>query len=318
MDANTPPSAHVAPPGTAKPRRFRPKLRYELIDCALHGHAILGTDAAALRAEDGLFARDSGGLRWYRCLRCDSWLALTPPDHPTRPYPPARDDITLPLRGKALRDRYVLRLIAIDRALHFLILSALAAAVFLFASDRAALNAEFTRILNDLQGGAGGPMATSRLGIVHDLQYLFAVRIENLYLAGVAIAAYALLEGVEAVGLWLGKRWAEYLTFVATIVFIPYEVYELTKSITTLKVVALVINVAIAVYLLYAKRLFGLRGGGHAERAEREVDTGWPAIERATPKGTPDPSTPPSPPEHIAPPSTPQPATRRRAPGNLP
>ena len=48
-------------------------------------------------------------------MRCDSWLALTPPDHPTRKYPPARDEITLPLRGKPLRDRYVLRLIALDR-----------------------------------------------------------------------------------------------------------------------------------------------------------------------------------------------------------
>ena len=286
-DAETPPPAHVAAPGTEKPRRFRPKLRYELIDCGLHGHEILGTDAAALRPADELFARESGGLRWYRCLRCDSWLALPPPDRPTRKYLPGRDEIALPLRGKPLRDRYVLRLIAVDRALHFLILSALAAAVLLFASDRAALDAEFTRILNDLQGGAGGPMTTSRFGIVHDLQYLFAVRIQNLYLAGAAIAAYALLEGVEAVGLWLGKRWAEYLTFVATIVFIPYEIHELLKSVTALKVVALVINVAIAVYLLYAKRLFGLRGGGRVERAEREADSGWPAIERATPRGTP-------------------------------
>ena len=157
MNASTPPSPHVAAPGTERPRRFRPKLRYELIGCGLHGHEILGTDAAALRPEDELFARDSGGLRWYRCLRCDSWLALTPPEHPARKYPPARDEIMLPLRGKPLRDRYVLRLIAVDRLLHFLVLSALAAAVFLFASDRAALNAEFTRILNDLQGGVGGP-----------------------------------------------------------------------------------------------------------------------------------------------------------------
>jgi uncharacterized membrane protein (DUF2068 family) len=288
MDANTPP-AHVAAPGTEKPRRFRPKLRYELISCGLKGHEILGTDAAALRPEDELFARESGGLRWYRCMRCDSWLALPPPEHPTRKYPPARDEITLPLRGKPLRDRYVLRLIAVDRALHFLILSALAAAVFLFADNRVALDAQFTRILNDLQGGAGGPMTTSNHGIVHDLRTFFALSITNLYLLGAAIAAYAGLEGVEAVGLWLGKRWAEYLTFVATIVFIPYEIDELIKSVTTLKVVALVINVAIAVYLLYAKRLFGLRGGGKVERAEREADTGWAAIERATPTGTPQP-----------------------------
>jgi uncharacterized membrane protein (DUF2068 family) len=291
MNAGTPPPGHVAAPGTEKPRRFRPKLRYELIGCGLHGHEILGTDAAALRPQDEIFARESGGLRWYRCMRCDSWLALLPPDRPARKYPPSRDEIVLPLRGKPLRDRYVLRLIALDRALHFLILSGLAAAVLLFASDRAALNAEFTRILNDLQGGVGGPMTTSNHGIVHDLQYLFAVRLRNLYLAGAAIATYGVLEGVEAVGLWFAKRWAEYLTFVATIVFVPYEIHELLKSVTALKVVALVINLAIAAYLLYAKRLFGLRGGGQAERAEREADSGWNAIERATPGSTPYRST---------------------------
>ena len=52
--------AHVGPPGTEEPRRFRPKLRYELIGCGLHGHEIVGMDAAALRAEDELFARESG------------------------------------------------------------------------------------------------------------------------------------------------------------------------------------------------------------------------------------------------------------------
>src|SRR6266704_7148596 len=231
MEGDTHRSAHVAAPGTERPRRFRPKLRYELIGCGLHGHEILGTDAAALRSEDELFARDSG------CLRCDSWLPLTPPGHPTRKYPPARAEIALPLRGKPLRDRYVLRLIALDRLLHFLVLSALAAAVLLFAGDRAALNAEFTRILNDLQGGVGGPTTNSNHGIVHDLQYLLTIRIQNLYLAGAAIAAYGLLEGIEAIGLWFAKRWAEYLTFVATIVFVPYEIHELlpTKTVTALK-----------------------------------------------------------------------------------
>jgi hypothetical protein len=45
-----------------------------------------------------------------------------------------------------------------------------------------------------------------------------------------------------------------------------------------------VLNLAVAVYLLLAKRLFGLRGGGRAERAIHDADVGWPAIERATPK----------------------------------
>jgi uncharacterized membrane protein (DUF2068 family) len=287
--ADPPPPAHVPAPGTERPRRYRPKLRYELIGCGLHGHELLGTDAAALRAEDELFARESGGLRWYRCLRCDSWVALTPPDQPTRKYPPSRGEITVPLRGKPLRDRYVLRVIAVERAVHFLVLGALAAAVLLFAGDRAVLDQDFTSILKDLQGGLGGPVASSNHGIVHDLRSLFAVSITSLYLVGVAIAAYALMEGVEAVGLWLGKRWAEYLTFVATIVFVPYEVDELAKSVTALKLVALILNLAVAVYLLLAKRLFGLHGGGKAERALYDQDVGWPAIERATPKTGPEP-----------------------------
>jgi uncharacterized membrane protein (DUF2068 family) len=287
MDASL--SEHVPAPGTEKPRRYRPKLRYELIGCGLHGHELLGTDAAELRLEDALFARDSGGLRWYRCLRCDSWLPLTPPERPGRKYPPSRDEIALPLRGRPLRDRYVLRLIAVDRVVHFLVLSALAAVVLLFASNRATLSQEFTKVLDDLQGGVGGPVTTSKHGIVHDLQTLFAFSVRTLDLIGAAIAAYAVMEGVEAIGLWLGQRWAEYLTFVATIVFIPLEVDELTKSISWLKIVTLVINVAIAAYLLLAKRLFGLRGGGKAEQAEHDADVGWPAIERATPQPAAEP-----------------------------
>ena len=290
MSTGTPAPAPTAAPGTERPRRYLPKLRYELIGCGLHGHELLGTDAAGLRPEDQLFARDAGGLRWYRCLRCDSWVVLTPPGQPGRRYPPSREEITLPLRGKPLRDRWILRLIAVDRTLHFLVLSALAVAVFLFAGHKAALNADFTRILRDMQGGLGGPVTNSRHGIVHDLQRLFAISIENLYLVGTAIAAYAALEGAEAIGLWLGRRWAEYLTFVATVVFVPFEVYELTKSVTALKVLTLVINLAIVAYLLISKRLFGLRGGGRAERAEYDEDVGWPAIERATPQPFPAPS----------------------------
>lgn len=66
-------------------------------------------------------------------------------------------------------------------------------------------------------------------------------------------------------------------------IFVPYEVYELTRGISALKVLALVINLAIVAYLLVARRLFGLRGGGKAERAEHDRDTGWAAIKRATP-----------------------------------
>jgi uncharacterized membrane protein (DUF2068 family) len=314
MSSSPPSSPPVPPPGTEKPRRYRPRLRYELIGCGLHGHELLGTDAAELRPEDDLFARDQGGLRWYRCLRCDSWVALAPPEEPARRYPPPRADVELPLRGKPLHDRYILRLIAAERVVHFLVLGTLAAAVLLFANNQARLNQDFTSILKDLQGGLGGPVVSSNHGIVHDLRSLFAVSTTTLYLVGVAIAAYAVMEGVESVGLWLGKRWAEYLTFVATIVFVPYEVYELAKSVSWLKALTLVLNLAVAAYLLFAKRLFGLRGGGRAEQAEYDADVGWPAIERSTPRAAAEPPPPPQPP----PPESPQPPEPPEPPGGQP
>ncbi len=69
---------------------------------------------------------------------------------------------------------------------------------------------------------------------------------------------------------------------MATTVLVPYEVYELTLSISAFKVITLVINLAVVIYLLFAKRLFGLRGGHQAEQARRDASSGWGAIERAT------------------------------------
>jgi uncharacterized membrane protein (DUF2068 family) len=113
---------------------------------------------------------------------------------------------------------------------------------------------------------------------------VFSLRAGTLHLVGLAVAVYAVLEGVEAVGLWLARRWAEYLTFIATSLFLPLEVYELTHKLSPLKIIALIVNIAVVIYLLYAKRLFGFRGGAGAERFERERDTGWEAMERAAPE----------------------------------
>jgi uncharacterized membrane protein (DUF2068 family) len=100
---------------------------------------------------------------------------------------------------------------------------------------------------------------------------------------GAAVLGYAAVEGIEAVGLWLQKRWAEYLTFLVTASFLPLEVYELIHKFTPFKVLALIINLAIVAYLLHAKRLFGIRGGVAAEEAERAQDIGWDALERSSP-----------------------------------
>jgi uncharacterized membrane protein (DUF2068 family) len=57
------------------------------------------------------------------------------------------------------------------------------------------------------------------------------------------------LELVEGVGLFYRRRWAEWLTVVATSLLIPLELYELVRSPSLLKAGGIAVNVAIVIYL---------------------------------------------------------------------
>jgi uncharacterized membrane protein (DUF2068 family) len=269
-----------------KPRRFVPRFHWELLACGVDGHELVGLDVRTVRPEDAPVLREHDDKRWYRCLRCDSWLPLPAPGpgEASRETLPPLDQIELPSRGKPLRDKIVLRAIAVDRAVHFVVLGLLALAVFLFASHQQDLHHRFYRVLNDLQVAFGGnPSHPRKSGLLHDLDQLFTLQSSKLRLAGLGIAAYALLEGAEAIGLWWQKRWAEYLTFIATTALLPLELYELSHKVTPFKVIALIVNIAIVVYLLFAKRLFGLRGGAAADEELRRRDVGIEALLRTAP-----------------------------------
>jgi uncharacterized membrane protein (DUF2068 family) len=259
--------------------RRRPPTRYELLTCAWKDHYLVGLDAADVTGADPVLVREHDGLRWHHCLRCGCWVLENPPGHPTRDRVPTRDEVELPLRGPLLRDRYVLRLIALDRALHVVLLGSLAFVIFFLAGNHAALQRDYAQIL---QAFGGPSRAHPFLG---RLQHYFTITPRHLDEAGAGVAAFAALEAVEMVGLWFARRWAEYLTFIATIVLLPLEVYELTSGVSVLKLITFVINLVIALYLLWAKRLFGVNGGHRAEAARRRAAGDWGALEH-DPEGT--------------------------------
>ncbi len=68
---------------------------------------------------------------------------------------------------------------------------------------------------------------------------------------GLVSFAYAALFMTEGIGLWLLKRWAEWFTVILTASLLPLEVYELHHHPTIAKVVVLILNLAIVVYLAW-------------------------------------------------------------------
>ena len=106
---------------------------------------------------------------------------------------------------------------------------------------------------------------------VHELEKALAAKPSTLALLTLMLVAYALLEIIEGVGLWLLKRWGEYFAVVATSVFLPLEIHDLAKGITMTRLLTFTINVGAVIYLLISKRLFGLRGGRKAHPTKNAV-----------------------------------------------
>jgi uncharacterized membrane protein (DUF2068 family) len=101
------------------------------------------------------------------------------------------------------------------------------------------------------QGWAAAVAASSdREMVQHLLARTASLRPGRLEALGVGAFLYAVLFATEGVGLWRGRRWAEYLTIVATASFIPFEAFEFAQRATVLRGGALVLNIAVVAYLV--------------------------------------------------------------------
>ena len=101
----------------------------------------------------------------------------------------------------------------------------------------------------------------SRLHLDPDSRLVHAVIIQvsgidrhQLEALGVGTVLYGLLEAFEGIGLVLRRRWAEYLTVLATVLLLPLELYELAHKLDWLRVAVLLANLAILAYLIVRLR----------------------------------------------------------------
>ncbi|TWS25928.1 DUF2127 domain-containing protein [Tsukamurella sputi] len=232
-----------------------------LLSCGARGHVTYAPDEADLR--ERVHAETPEGQAW-RCLRCDDFVVGEP--HGSGP---AAHAPSVP-RGRALRDELIMRFLAVERVVRGLIFLAGGVVVWQFRDSRVHLREVFQEKLPILSQ-LGFNVGDSR--IVSTIDKALGLSGTALAWIAVGLVAYAVIELVEAVGLWLGARWGEYFAVIATSAFLPLEIYEITEKVTVLRAGALVINIAAVVWLVWSKRLFGVNGGAKAYRAERESES---------------------------------------------
>jgi uncharacterized membrane protein (DUF2068 family) len=102
------------------------------------------------------------------------------------------------------------------------------------------------------------------LGLEHDvvtrfLEWFSGLSASRVHALRIVTLAYAAVFAIEGIGLWMQKRWAEWLTVIITASLIPLEVWELIFRPTIGKAAVVIGNTAIAVYLAWHVRSKGKR-----------------------------------------------------------
>ena len=233
---------------------------WSLLGCGASGHVTFAPDEPALRDRLNIATRE--GPAW-RCLRCGTFVVGEPlATGPAAEAPRVR-------RADQVRSALILRIFAVERFLRALVFAALALAVWRFSVSRLSFEQAYDQALPPLKAllrDFGFSVQHSNLlGLLHEA---FTADPRTLGYIALGLGAYAVIEIIEGIGLWLVKRWGEYFAMIVTSLGLPLEIYELTNKVTVLRVVAFVINLALVLYLVLTKRLFGVRGGKKAYEAK--------------------------------------------------
>ena len=74
----------------------------------------------------------------------------------------------------------------------------------------------------------------------------------RIWMLAAFAAGYALVRFVMAYGLWIEKRWAEWLVALSAGIYLPFEIYELFKEVTWIVIGAIVVNILVIALMVAA------------------------------------------------------------------
>jgi uncharacterized membrane protein (DUF2068 family) len=238
---------------------------WNLYRCGRIGHITYAPEEPDLRE----YLRTSGPAgEFWRCLRCGTFVT----GRPASSGPAAQAPVIK--RGREIRSELILRAFAIERFFRFLLFGGVAYAIWQFGHSKLTIEQAFNRDLPIVRGSLGQlGLNISHSSLIIEFQKALHISQGTFTLIAAGVAVFAIIELIEGIGLWQSRRWGEYFAMVVTSLGLPYEIYDLIVKVSWARLVFFGINLALVIYLVLTKRLFGARGGRTAYEARLRSDS---------------------------------------------
>jgi uncharacterized membrane protein (DUF2068 family) len=98
------------------------------------------------------------------------------------------------------------------------------------------------------------PLGLERQVVTQLLTWFSGISVSGIHTLRLVTLCYAAVFAIEGIGLWMRKRWAEWMTTIITASLIPFEMWELFYRPNVGKVLVLIANTAIVVILVWHVR----------------------------------------------------------------
>jgi uncharacterized membrane protein (DUF2068 family) len=98
------------------------------------------------------------------------------------------------------------------------------------------------------------PLGLERQVVTQLLTWFSGISVSGIHTLRLVTLCYAGVFAIEGIGLWMRKRWAEWMTTIITASLIPFELWELFYRPNVGKVLVLIANTAIVVILIWHVR----------------------------------------------------------------